>query len=84
VGQLMWRLPVVWSGETRNRGSGEESAAPGPILGPATSLAEPEPQTPSSALRGRQGMGIIEQRGLEALREFSRRLKLLALIGDEA
>jgi hypothetical protein len=29
-------------------------------------------------------MGIIEQRGLEALREFSRRLKLLALIGDEA
>jgi hypothetical protein len=29
-------------------------------------------------------MGIIERRGLEALREFSRRLKLLALIGGEA
>jgi len=80
----MWRPPVVWSGETKNRGSGEESAAPGPILGPAGLLGEPEPQTPSSALRGRQDMGIIEQRRLEALREFSRRLKLLVFIGGEA
>jgi len=57
-----------------------ESAAPGPILGPATLLGEPEPQTPSSALRGRRDMDIMELRRLEALREFSRRLKTWAFI----
>ena len=60
-----------------------ESAAPGPIFGPATLLGEPEPQTPSSALRGRQGMDIIEQRRLVALREFSWRLKGWVFIGCE-
>ncbi len=50
------------------------------------SSAEPhsnarELQTPSSALRGRPGMDIMEPRRLEAWREFSRRLKVLAFIG---
>jgi hypothetical protein len=40
----------------------------------------PEPQTPSSALRGRQGIHIIEQRRQEAMRVFSRRLKVVAFI----
>jgi len=57
-----------------------ETAAPGPILGPATLLGEPEPQTPSSALRGRRVMAIMELRRLVALREFSRRLKVWAVI----
>ena len=39
------------------------------------------PQTPSSALRGRPGMDIMEPRRLEYLREFSWRLKVLAFIG---
>jgi len=58
----------------------KETAAPGPIL---SSVARPcaEPQTPSSALRGRQGMDIIEPRRAEALREFSRRLKWKVFIG---
>ena len=80
---VVWRLPVVSSGETKNRGSCEESAAPGPILGPASLLGEPGPQTPSSALRGRQGIHSIEQRRHEGLRKFSRRLKSLAFIGGE-
>jgi hypothetical protein len=78
------RLSVVSSGETKNRGSCEESAAPGPILGPASLLGEPGPQTPSSALRGRQGIDIIELRRHEAMREFSLRLKSKAFIGREA
>ena len=83
----VWRLPVVLVRRIKNRGSCEakacfrsESAAPGPILGPATLLAVPVPQTPSSALRGRQGIHIIEQRRHEGLRKFSRRLKWLAFI----
>ncbi len=74
---------------TKNRGSESESplslesAAPGPILGPAALLGEPEPQTPSSALRGRLGMDIIEQRRLVAVREFSWRLKAWVFIGRE-
>jgi len=43
-------------------------------------LGEPEPQTPSSALRGRRGIAIIELRRAEALREFSRRQKVWAFI----
>ena len=80
VGRWLWRLPVVWSGETKNRGSCMETAAPGPILGPATLLRKPKPQTPSSALRGRQGIHSIEQRRHEGLRKFSRRLKAMAFI----
>ena len=72
------------SGETKNRGSFEESAAPGPILGPASLLGEPEPQTPSSALRGRLGIDIIELRRHEAMRMFSRRPKSKVFIGREA
>jgi len=68
---------------TKNRGSVWETAAPGPILGPATLLGEPEPQTPSSALRGRRGMAIMELRRLEAMRKFSRRLDVLVFIGRE-
>jgi hypothetical protein len=37
----------------------------------------------SSALRGRQGIRIIELRRHEAMREFSRRLKAVAFIGRE-
>ncbi len=64
------------------------TAAPGPILGLATLLVEPDPQTPSSALRGRQVMAIMELRrrrelSLVAMREFSRRLKVWAFIGGE-
>ena len=72
------------SGETKNRGSFEESAAPGPILGPASLLGEPEPQTPSSALRGRLGIDIIELRRHEAMRMFSRRPKSKVFICREA
>jgi hypothetical protein len=43
-------------------------------------LYEPEPQTPSSALRGRRDMDIMELRRLEALRKFSWRLKAWAFI----
>ena len=78
------RLPVVSSGETKNRGSCLETAAPGPILGPAALLGEPEPQTPSSALRGRPGMDIMEPRRHEAWREFSPWREVLAFIGREA
>jgi hypothetical protein len=53
------------------------------MLGPATLLGEPEPQTPSSALRGRRVIAIMELRRLEALRKFSGRLKVLAFIGRE-
>ena len=55
--------------------------------GSATLLVEPKPQTPFSALRGRQGMDIMDPRwpsesmlSLEAWREFSWRLKVLGFI----
>ena len=48
--------------------------------GSATLLGEPEPQTPSSALRGRRGIAIIELRRAKALREFSRWLKAWVFI----
>jgi len=64
----------VSSGETKNRGSASENRGPGLILGLAA-LSRREPQTPSSALRGRPGMDIMELRRHEALREFSRGTK---------
>jgi hypothetical protein len=72
--------PVVLSGETKNRGS-ERRPRPRDRSSAAPHLRARKPQTPSSALRGRPGMDIMEPRRLEAWREFSRRLKVLAFIG---
>ena len=72
--------PTCSLGEKKNRGSFEESAAPGPIFSPAASMSLPEPQTPSSALRGRQGIHNIEQRMAKALRVLSGRLKCWVFI----
>ena len=79
VGELKGGCPSCGP-EKERTAAPEESAAPGPILGPAALLVEPEPQTPSSALRGRRGMAIMEPRRLEAWREFSRRLRVWAFI----
>ena len=75
----IWRLPVALSGETKNRGSCGDR---GPGTDPwSAALRLARPQTPSSALRGRPSMDIMEPRRVAILREFSRRLEVLVFIG---